>query len=601
MKRLIRAATAFLVLAGCILLFATDAGATFPATAPVTGVAPYYGECNVAFNIGSAVTQPEYNGYAVMLSCNVDVPNGDVPNIINPVVGVNGNTYATYYSEDIPNQVDDSGTVNCSSTSSHLMWWGRISGFGTSGDVAEACSAGGVSTVENCLMYVCAPPAIFADGPTFNSSTVQEMVAFNYLKASGAYTGYTGYDVQEIIAYMPWGNCNAGISPSTYNGYAACSVSGGTTTPTYYPTTSQLNDSCTGSLIVGTQSPTSSSSPQGVIIYGSTPGTESPTQQNVVEDNVTCEEESFTWPSFPSDIAPGGTDAGATSQACTLVSINSSITGNTIGAANKNYPVTFTYTGGASIVLVDPSDNTSLSLEGQSFASDADIDADPTSPDTISVTPTVGSAYSPYQAWCYSSSTGWVNWGSIISGSQVYSNPPGSNGNSIGGCFADSGMTLYDPISWITGAWSLGVCVIHYLVVPSTDDIQNFTNLFGFTSSGAASGCGATAPGLTTGSITQWLGAGFTLITDGPSCSFNTMATEEADAQTSSYLSTGDTFHDNGHDYTVSLPAAISSATGNGQVSPFFVILLAILTAVIGVFLFFAVKDIITSLLSKNG
>ena len=91
------------------------------------------------------------------------------------------------------------------------------------------------------------------------------------------------------------------------------------------------------------------------------------------------------------------------------------------------------------------------------------------------------------------------------------------------------------------------------------------------------------------------------MISDGPSCSFNTMATEEADGETSTYLTDGDSYTAHGHTYTVSLPAALDTVTSSTPVSPFLTIILALLEAVFGVFMFFAIKDIITKLLDKNG
>jgi len=57
----------------------------------------------------------------------------------------------------------------------------------------------------------------------------------------------------------------------------------------------------------------------------------------------------------------------------------------------------------------------------------------------------------------------------IVAGGGYDLNDPGVNGEN---CYASSGMTLTNPVSWVTGAGRMGVCLVRWLVVPSGDAIS---------------------------------------------------------------------------------------------------------------------------------
>ncbi len=359
---------------------------------------------------------------------------------------------------------------------------------------------------------------------------------------------------------------------------------------------------------------------------------------------------------------PAG-ETGAGPGPCTLLDLTGNVT-SPVQVSGTTYPYTVSWTGGATAILaVDPNQESGSTetLDGKSFYKSSvvgNISGAPAAAQTgatglvpgqtdlpVSFTgdqslvfdfaTVVGDAVDP-QFWCDYEGE-WFSFGSatsLQSGATSSPNPdqPGvpctagtsnnaidcaGSGGSSGGqgsesddggafplseCFTSTGMTLDDPITWVTGAVSFAICGVKWLFEPASNDVTAITNQFGFSADGGSSGsCGATAPTDTSGSVTQWLGAGFTLITDGPSCSFNTMASEESAGETSTYLTSGDSYTANGHTYAVSLPAAITETTSSTPVAIYFTILLAILTAVMGVFFFFAIKAMITQILSKFG
>jgi hypothetical protein len=300
---------------------------------------------------------------------------------------------------------------------------------------------------------------------------------------------------------------------------------------------------------------------------------------------------------------------------CNLVSVSGNTSAPTSdGTTAYNYTVS--YSGPAAIIVaadvsVAASEGDQITVEGQNFSSDSTVVDNPGDPSVIPVTFATGELVNP-AFYCYYAGT-WYTWGvlntfGVGGGTGVPGiTGPGSTtptGTSSDYCsfdewLQDSGMSLTNPFSWVSGGLEMGKGLIECLFVPSSASVSALTNQFGFSANGGASGCGATNPTSVSGSVTQWLGAGFTLISDGPSCSFGTMQSEEAAGETSSYLSTGDTFTAGGHSFTVSLPSAINAATGNSTVNPFFVLLLAIFTAIIGIGFFFSMKAIIQWLLAR--
>lgn len=300
-------------------------------------------------------------------------------------------------------------------------------------------------------------------------------------------------------------------------------------------------------------------------------------------------------------IGSGGTVQGGNYPACTFAGASGS-TGQT-GDGTTSFDVTVAYEGSVTgLVAVDdsaPSGTDAETIDGKAFNGLLDYIAGPVpDPADIEGVPISGDTWNP-DIWCDNSGT-WTDWGKV---SSLVANPlgAGTTGTDPGtiSCYQTSGMTLTDPVSWITGAWHDGECLIKQLFEPSQTQIESLTNLFGFSSAGGGAGtCSSTPPVATTGSVSQWLGAGFTLVTDGPSCAFGTLQSEEAGGETSTLLSQGDTFSSGGKNYTVSLPAAMSSVTSNATISPFVAMILLIDTAILGLMFFFAIFKLVQRLLA---
>ena len=341
--------------------------------------------------------------------------------------------------------------------------------------------------------------------------------------------------------------------------------------------------------------------------------TVTPLKGNVIDPDVWAESLSGgleNWYDY-GELSVAFPSTTTTSSPCSLVGMNFPPP-TTTSDGSTVYNGTADWNGLASQFEVldpaQPASGATTTVDGKSFYTDQILLNQQATgkPELFSYTPPSGDSVD-VDMWCDYEGT-WYDWGLASDANFIQPiNPGGGGGAGSGGCFdlasviQTSGMSLTNPVSWVTGLAKDFGGVVEWVFVPCTSTWDSLTNQFGFTSSGGRSGCGATQPGLSTGNVTQWLGAGFTLITDGPSCSFSTMASEESAGETSSYLSTGDTFHDNGQSFSVDLPDAISEAASNSHVSAFFTILLLILEAVMGVFFFFAIKDMIQYLLRKFG
>jgi len=92
--------------------------------------------------------------------------------------------------------------------------------------------------------------------------------------------------------------------------------------------------------------------------------------------------------------------------------------------------------------------------------------------------------------------------GSTYSSAGGGSSPPGS----FGACVASAGMSLTDPLSWVTGAMEIGRCTLVVLFVPSSASVSSLTNLFGITSNDPTGSVGASA----------WLGSMVRILASAP-------------------------------------------------------------------------------------
>ena len=203
--------------------------------------------------------------------------------------------------------------------------------------------------------------------------------------------------------------------------------------------------------------------------------------------------------------------------ACTLVGATEKYA---VSDGTTNYPLVVSWTGIADRVeAVDDSvtSGTTVTIDGKSFFSAGlNLDYVVTSGDqslSESVTPVAPDAVDSH-LWCYTGSS-WVDWG--MATSDPYSGvitPPvvvqpvgtGSTQCSTDGgafclytCITGAGMSLYNPVSWVTGAFYWITCGVRWVFQPSRETWQGLTNQFGL---GGAAVCSSGAKA----SITQLFG-----------------------------------------------------------------------------------------------
>lgn len=243
-----------------------------------------------------------------------------------------------------------------------------------------------------------------------------------------------------------------------------------------------------------------------------------------------------------------------------------------------------------------PSWNTYTGVNGNTRSGfSAPIASDGTS--QLEIDMSTATSFGTIELYCQASSGAWSDLGTIASiiASETTANPT-------------SGTDCYSTLSWgwnpgtdvLSGFKALG-CVAQSLFVPTSSALTALTNQFGFTSSGGGSGCSATAPTTSsTGSISQWVGAGFTLISTGPGCAFQTMQSDANAGQTSPILDKTDTFTGAGQTFAVGLPQIIAASQSNSDIANITSFVLLLDTGSLDVALFFLLKDLFQWVISKT-
>ena len=198
-----------------------------------------------------------------------------------------------------------------------------------------------------------------------------------------------------------------------------------------------------------------------------------------------------------------------------------------------------------------------------------------------------GSSYN-LEAWCYSSGSGWVDWGdvsTIVQPSTGIGTPSGSgviavNSSGQGGafdfaaCTASSGIS-FNPASWVPALVNWGVCGIRWLFEPSSDTWHSLADQFSISSNN---------PTIGGDSASQWLGAVGYMLTVGPAAGAGAIQSCVSAGCTSSVLSAGMTVGPSGHTETVGIGGAITAVAAG---SPSWVVILVDLLATFLVVLFF--------------
>ena len=452
----VRGCVAFVAALCAGLLFVLPAGAAFPSS-PGSG-SPSYGECNETFSVPLANVQPALSGYGIMLSCNLALPNGDTPAALYPIEYAQTAFCSGFACVlGVTDFAPTAGTASCGASTSGVVWLGHD----TSGSTVALCQSGSPSTAQDCLALACVPPSAFDTAWAGWPSPVVEMMGYQYVQAGTPTGGYTGWVLEEFVTELPWG---------TWNG-SSWTVSGSTATFDN-PSSAMLSDSCGGSDVSASNLNQIGYSVDPLLTTGSD-------MQGVLTDVASCSQGSYSFPAFPSDVYAGSSDAGAANAPCALTSVVTKLTGSTTGDGSTAYPVTFTWSGSGSAVVIEGTGQTgssnTLTLHGQSFSDGVVYDDTASSPDTLSVTLPSGQGTGALAAYCWSGSA-WYDWGPPVNGGG-YAVTPGSGGGSLSGASCDplAGMSLYNPVSWVTGWWQVGVCTIEFLVVPSSVSVSNLT------------------------------------------------------------------------------------------------------------------------------
>ena len=179
-----------------------------------------------------------------------------------------------------------------------------------------------------------------------------------------------------------------------------------------------------------------------------------------------------TVPGVPPFYYSGG-QASAYGVACQLKYISGTYDQSV--AAGQTVDYTIGFSGAASAIAIDPRDESrSVYLPGAPQQSEFEVGADYTQiavggePAQVSVAPVSAQSQFDPTFFCLYQGT-WYPWGDAASSPSPPANasPPSPGAFSLSSCLASSGMSLTDPVSWVTGMARDSVCVVQWLVVPS--------------------------------------------------------------------------------------------------------------------------------------
>ncbi len=241
---------------------------------------------------------------------------------------------------------------------------------------------------------------------------------------------------------------------------------------------------------------TPTSSPQVVSI---TP----PTGTNPSQVVFWCYQSTVGWVSWGDALGGGNIGAGASVPGCSVLQwYYPDNLGNESDGQPSQFTLVFNAGSGANSaeIVANPNDGGSGTVThlGKSFQGDSAFKAVSNSNGdqvVIDVTTKAGSTNNP-DFWCYNKVTAaWVDLGTVAT--------EGTAGILSGGCFdlgktfANSGMSLTDPVSWVTGLAKDAVGVGQWLVIPCSSNVHQFEAQFGLTSTPDSS---------SSVGVTQWLG-----------------------------------------------------------------------------------------------
>ena len=442
------------------LTVVSQAGAAWPTT-PFTP-SDQQGQCNEQYDI----TGPLQFGYVIAFSCEVAVPSTMQYTTFTPVpaicggnrcagtfgTGTNGVMNITVSAYGVPLV---SGYTTCTATGA--IWFGsNYSGYTTGGADLAACT-GPVSPWSGLTNT---PPAAFTSS--------DHLYGYEVINARtiGAATG--GYYPEAVRGTFT-------MTPDTYSGASSA----------YYVPPSSILDPAGVSCSVGSDDPVI----QGLTMFDMNTASGSSDSLSYFMDGsvtppnyFTCHNGNFAYPAYPSITYTGGTTT-PNDGPCTLNGFQGDGS-STPATANQSSTYTFDWSGPTQYIAVDPGvgDTPTQTFQGQTFGTNAEFANTATtgSPTGISVTFNKGELIDP-ALWCYDAGT-WYSWGYAESAATVSATclqaaactPVPASEVCVNQ--AATGISLYNPLSWVGAGWDIGVCELQVLFVPTSAAWTPFTN-----------------------------------------------------------------------------------------------------------------------------
>jgi hypothetical protein len=471
-----------------------------------------YGHCNAKVEYQApgvdqtlGATTDTANGWSLAYACQAEIPSGDVVKMLDQYAMLSGSRYhyemIGYNSADaayeLPyGQYQPTGACGVG----RVYWMGSpnvsgVAGFATTNAVGVTCTApfsafsqgnfvtGGDQGMFGFGSGVGGPPM-----PSYFNGTAGALDSFG--EVTGATYGSTVTSGNVAVAFTGWisyPECDDVGGSTSYGGTLGYQCPG--TNQPYY-SQNMFNYPSSTACLTGSYAPSLPIHGPTMMYAGAGNG-----RRTLTLDTVSCGWVGSVGPSMPSSYFTGGSSTPPVTP-CSLVSVSGDATQT--GDGSTSYPLSVTYTGPASELVMDPNDGGSiggLTVHGQPFSGDSKVNTAPSSPWHTSAVFASGQSVGNAEFWCYYQGT-WY-WGTTVTG--VVGGPPGGAFN-LGACLSSSlgSMSLTDPVSWVTGIGSSMGCVLQWLFIPDAAAVSGISTQFGVSSS---------TPSIGTDSASQWLGS----------------------------------------------------------------------------------------------
>jgi hypothetical protein len=277
--------------------------------------------------------------------------------------------------------------------------------------------------------------------------------------------------------------------------------------------------------------------------------------------------------------------------------------------AGTAYSYTFFFDGPVDAIIVDPNDTSGSTSGPYGTGSDAEefpVAVGATDRLTFAI-PTTSGAWDPLfycvdagtlYPWGSAASTGvqGASPGGVDCGTGLISatceSPPGSGGGAfdLSACISDigSGLSLYNPVSWIEGAGEFGLCLLEWAFIPSTSAASSFLDYFGLSGNPSPSDA---VP------ISEYVGGMGSMLSSFPTAALASMKTS---ADSGSCNSEGGSYSVGGQ--SVSVCGALAAVTSSGDSwSGSLVLIGEILAAIVYVLFGLALFHVVRRLMTAGG